>query len=70
MPIVNVSESRTQLSRLLAQVEEGDEVVISHRSHPVARLVPYKPQRKRKFGSIKGYSESPAPSSNHCRPGS
>ena len=54
MPIVNVSEAKTQLSRLLAQVEAGEEVVIARRGRPVARLVRYMPRGKRKFGSMKG----------------
>ena len=54
MPIVNVSEAKTQLSRLLAQVEAGEEVVIARRGRPVARLVRYMPRGKRKFGAMKG----------------
>ena len=29
MPVVNVHQAKTQLSRLLAQVEAGEEVVIA-----------------------------------------
>ncbi len=36
---VNVHEAKTQLSRLLARVEEGEEVVIARDGKPVARLV-------------------------------
>lgn len=36
---VNVHEAKTQLSRLLAQVEAGEEVVIARNGVPVARLV-------------------------------
>ncbi len=39
MPVVNVHEAKTQLSRLLARVEAGEEVVIARRGQPVARLV-------------------------------
>ena len=39
MTVVNVHEAKTQLSRLLAQVEAGEEVVIARRGKPVARLV-------------------------------
>ena len=49
-----MSEAKTQLSRLLAQVEAGEEVVIARRGRPVARLVRYMPRGKRKFGSMKG----------------
>ena len=34
-------EAKTHLSRLLAQVEAGEEVVIARAGKPVARLVPY-----------------------------
>lgn len=54
MPIVNVHQAKTQLSRLLARVEAGEDVVIARRGEPVARLVPCKPRGKRRFGSMKG----------------
>lgn len=54
MPTVNVHQAKTQLSRLLAQVEAGEEVVIARRGEPVARLVRCKPRGKRRFGSMKG----------------
>ena len=55
MPVVNVHEAKTQLSRLLAQAEAGEEVVvIARHGAPVARLVPCKPKGKRRFGAMKG----------------
>lgn len=36
---VNIHEAKTQLSRLIKAVLEGEEVVISKRNRPVARLV-------------------------------
>jgi prevent-host-death family protein len=38
---VNIHEAKTHLSRLVEQVEGGDEVVIARAGRPVARLVPY-----------------------------
>ena len=38
---VNVHEAKTHLSRLLAEVEQGEEVVIGRAGKPVARLVPF-----------------------------
>ncbi|MCB9539271.1 MAG: type II toxin-antitoxin system Phd/YefM family antitoxin [Myxococcales bacterium] len=35
---VNIHEAKTQLSRLLARVEAGEEVVIARAGRPVARL--------------------------------
>ena len=53
MPVVNVHKAKTQLSRLLAQVEAGEEVVIARRGQPVARLVRCNPVGKRRFGAMK-----------------
>ena len=53
MAVVNVHQAKTQLSRLLAQVEAGEEVVIARRGEPVARLVRCKPGGKRKFGAMR-----------------
>jgi antitoxin (DNA-binding transcriptional repressor) of toxin-antitoxin stability system len=39
MTTVNVYEAKSQLSRLLARVEAGEEIVIARRGRPVARLV-------------------------------
>ena len=37
---VNVHQAKSQLSRLLELVEEGETVVIARHGHPVAELVP------------------------------
>ena len=54
MTVVNVHEAKTQLSRLLAQVEAGEDVVIARRGKPVARLVACKPRGKRQPDILKG----------------
>ncbi len=54
MVTVNVHEAKTHLSRLLAQVEAGEEVTIARNGTPVARLVRCKPRGKRQFGAMKG----------------
>ena len=54
MLIVNVHEAKTQLSRLLARVEGGEEVVIARRGEPVARLVACKPRSRRQPDVLKG----------------
>ena len=54
MLVVNVSEAKTQLSRLLRLVEAGQEVIIARRDQPVAKLVRYRPVGKRRFGAMKG----------------
>ena len=43
---VNIHEAKTDLSKLIAAVEAGDEVVIARRGKPVVKLVKYeRPQR-------------------------
>lgn len=54
MVTVNVHEAKTHLSRLLAQVEAGEDVVIARGGEPVARLVPLQERGKRHFGALKG----------------
>jgi prevent-host-death family protein len=52
---VSVHEAKTQLSKLLQRVMNGDEVVIMKAGCPVARLVPYHPvTEKRMPGSDAG----------------
>jgi len=45
---VNIHEAKTHLSKLLAQVKEGHEVIIAKGGKPVARLIPIveKPARR------------------------
>lgn len=50
---VGVHEAKTQLSRLLADVQAGDEVIITSRGQPIARLVSIEPSR-RMFGMDRG----------------
>ena len=52
--VVNVSQAKSQLYRLIARVEAGEEVVITRRGKPVARLVACKPRGKRRPGVLKG----------------
>lgn len=54
MVIVNVHQAKTHLSRLLAQVEAGEEIVIARRGKPVARLVSCKPRGNRQPDVLKG----------------
>jgi prevent-host-death family protein len=41
MDTVNIHQAKTNLSRLLSRVELGEEIVISNRGVPVAKLVPF-----------------------------
>jgi prevent-host-death family protein len=57
---VNIHEAKTHLSRLLAHVVAGEEVVISRAGKPVARLVPFQePLKKRILGRGRGLMKVP-----------
>ena len=45
---VNVHEAKTHLSRLLAQVERGERVVIARAGKPIATLEPIDHQKPRR----------------------
>lgn len=45
MVTVNVHQAKTQLSRLLQQVEAGETIVIARAGKPSAQLVPINAQR-------------------------
>ena len=52
---VNIHEAKTQLSRLIAKVEQGEEVVIARAGEPVAKLIRAdRPKRRRKLGEYAG----------------
>lgn len=55
MYVVNVHQAKTELPRLLARVEAGEDVVIARRSYPVARLVACKARIKRQPGVLKWF---------------
>lgn len=40
MSAVNIYEAKTQLSKLVARAEAGEEITISRNGRPAARLVP------------------------------
>jgi prevent-host-death family protein len=41
MTTINVHEATTNLSKLLARVEAGEEIIIARSGRPVARLEPF-----------------------------
>lgn len=54
MQTVSVTAAKAQLSRLLVQVERGEDVVITRHGKPVAKLMPYRPRARRQFGALRG----------------
>ena len=51
---VTIQQAKTQLSKLIAAAERGEEVVIARRDTPVAKIVPVPPAKKRVFGALQG----------------
>jgi prevent-host-death family protein len=52
---VTIHDAKTNLSKLLARVEAGEEIVIARGKTPVARLTPVRaPVTMRRFGAMKG----------------
>jgi prevent-host-death family protein len=57
---VNTHEAKTSFSRLLRRVAAGEEITISNRGVPVARLVPIpKHEATRKLGVFRGQMTIP-----------
>lgn len=46
MEITNIHQAKTQLSKLIERVQQGEEIVIGKAGKPVARLVPYREEHK------------------------
>ena len=57
--IVNISEAKTNLSKLIDMVYHGEKVVIAKNNLPIADLVMHKPTGKRKLGLLKGKVSAP-----------
>jgi prevent-host-death family protein len=51
METLSVADTKAHLSKLLDRVEKGEEIVVTRRGRPVARLSPIK-ARKKPFPSL------------------
>ncbi len=56
---MNVQEAKTQLSRLLAAAERGEEVIIARGGKPIVRLELIREPRKRELGFLAGVISIP-----------
>jgi prevent-host-death family protein len=50
---VNMHEAKTHLSKLVARVEGGEQIVITRAGKPAAKLVPVREQKPTKLGPRK-----------------
>ena len=57
--IVNISEAKAQLSKLVNMVYQGEEVIIAKNNLPLVELVIHKPKGKRKLGLLSGKIDIP-----------
>jgi prevent-host-death family protein len=53
---VNIFEAKTQLSKLIQKVENGEDVIIARAGKPVVRLTQLAPRKKPtiRYGALKG----------------
>ena len=55
MAVVKIHEAKTNLSKLIARVEAGEEIVIARDDTPVVRMTAVEPKKRRpQFGALKG----------------
>lgn len=55
MMTVNIHEAKTNLSKLIVFLEQGEEIIIAKAGNPIARLVSYIPSKKKRIpNSLKG----------------
>ena len=56
MSTINIFEAKTNLSKLVACAEQGEEIIIARNGKPAARLAPLAPVAKPRirFGGMKG----------------
>jgi len=55
MKTVNIHQAKTHLSKLIARVRKGEEIVLAKAGKPVAKIVPFEPAPKRRVpGSARG----------------
>ena len=57
--IINVSEAKTNLSKLIDMAFHCEKVIIAKNNLPLVELVPHKPGEKRKLGLLAGQIEIP-----------
>lgn len=43
--MVNTHDAKSRLSELIREAEEGVEVIVARNGHPVAKIVPWAPER-------------------------
>ncbi|MBU2648896.1 MAG: type II toxin-antitoxin system prevent-host-death family antitoxin [bacterium] len=57
--IVNLSEAKAKLSKLVDMAYHGEEVIIAKNNLPLVKLVSHNPKAKRKLGLLKDQIDIP-----------
>lgn len=57
--IINLSEAKAKLSKLVDMAYHGEEVIIAKNNLPLVKLVSHSPKAKRKLGLLKGQINIP-----------
>ena len=57
--IVNISEAKTNLSKLVNMAYHGEEVIIAKNNLPLVELIIHKPKKKRELGLLNGQINIP-----------
>jgi antitoxin (DNA-binding transcriptional repressor) of toxin-antitoxin stability system len=52
--VVNIYEAKTNLSKLITLLEEGEEIIIAKANKPIAKLIQFKKEIKREPNHLKG----------------
>jgi prevent-host-death family protein len=62
MAVITIHKAKTELSKLIARAEAGEEIIIARNDKPIVRLVPVGPAvaaRKRKPGALSHLKDIP-----------
>lgn len=57
--IINISEAKANLSKLVDMAYHGEEIIIAKNNLPLVELVVHKPKAKRKLGLLAGKIDIP-----------
>ncbi len=57
--IINISEAKTNLSKLVDMAYHGEEIIIAKNNLPLVELVIHRPKAKRKLGLLAGQIDIP-----------
>lgn len=60
MTKLNIHEAKTNLSKYIKRVQAGEEVVLCKNGEPVAKIIPFAPEKKKRvLGFAKGLGSVP-----------